>query len=261
MASTLGLSYDRKPAEYFEKEELVVTSLEQFQRILNSTELDLQNFSDDMSYAGFDKNKVALMAAKNLGAKRTVKFCLLGGMRGTNLRKIIERSRKVDKEIMEAYKSGKILSNGSGPEDLTMGRLMATFPEITAHYMLKNEVQKKISDDMCPAALQFPAAAGLPMNHSIRMLHLEFSIRFAFLISQDKMFYPQYYRAAFNGQQSMGALSQAVQDLVGNPKDSESKAFDFDTAMNGFYDKYGKDRFVVNSGAMANQKSFKQVPV
>jgi hypothetical protein len=261
MASTLGVGGSSKTAQHFDKPEIVVSSLEHFQKILNSTELDLEDFSDNMAYSGFDKNKIALLAAKNLGAKRTVKFCLLGAMRGTNLKKIIEKSKQVDSDVAECWKNGKVLSNGTGPDDLTMGRLMATFPEICAHYMKKNDIDKKLSDDMCPAALQFPAAAGLPMNHSTRLLHLEFSIKFAFLISQDKMFYPQYYRAAFNGQQPTGVLSSVVQELVGNPTEQESKAFDFDTAMNGFYDKYGRERFVVNSGAMKNQKDFKNVPV
>jgi hypothetical protein len=247
MASTLGTSSSSKHAEHFYKEEIQISSLEHFQKILNSVELDLEAFSEDMAYSGFDKNKIALLAGKQLGAKRTIKFCLLGGMRGTNLGKIIGKSRKIDPEISEAWKNGRILSNGTGPEDLTMGRLMATFPEYTAHYLLKYSVPKKLTDDLCPAALQYPAAAGLPMNHTTRMLHLEFSIRFSFLISKDKCFYPQYYRAAFNGQQSMSSLSESVQELVGKPSDSESKQFDFDTAMNGFFSKYGKERFVLNA--------------
>jgi hypothetical protein len=260
MASTLGGSAAGKHAEHFYKDEIIVSSLEDFQKILNSVELDMTEFTDDMSYSGFDKNKIALLAAKNLGAKRTVKLCLLGGMRGTNLKKILERSRKVDSDISSLWRSGKILANGTGPEDLTMGRLMATFPEHTAHYMLKYDVPKKLPDDLCHAALQYPAAAGLPMNHTTRMLHLEFSIRFSFLISRDKKFYPQYYRAAFNGQQPMKALSDSVQKLVGNPTDSESKQFDFDAAMNGFIGKYGKDRFVVNSGAMSGQPDLINIP-
>lgn len=258
MASTLGQG--NKAAEHFYKEEINVPSLEHFQRILDSVELDLGDFSDDMSYSGFDKNKIAQLAASRLGAMRTVKFCLLGGMRGTNISKILGKSKKVDEDISKAWKSGKILSNGTGPEDLTLGRLMATFPEITAHYMHKHGVVKKLTDDICDAALQFPAAAGLPMNHTVRMMHLEFSIRFSFLISRDKKFYPQYYRAAFNGQQEVRRLSSDVSRLCGNPTDQESKSFDFDTAINAFSEKYGKERFVFNSGAMTNQPDARNIP-
>jgi len=247
MTSTLGSG--NKYSEHFHKEEIDVPTLEHFQKILDSTELDLDEFANDMSYSGFDKNKVAQLAARKLGAMRTVKFCLLGGMRGTNLSKIIGRSKKIDSDIQKAWKSGKILSNGTGPEDLTMGRLMATFPEITAHYMHKSSVPKKLTDDICDASLQFPAAAGLPMNHTVRMMHLEFSIRFSFLISRDKKFYPQYYRAAFNGQQEVRRLSPAVKTICGNPTDQESKSFDFETAIKTFVEKYGKERFVLNSGS------------
>jgi len=250
MASSLG--HGNTQAEHFYKTEITVPSLEHFQKILDSTELDLKDFGNDMAYSGFDKNKIAKLAAQRLGAKRTVKFCLLGGMRGTNLSKILSKSQKVDPEIQEAWKTNKILSNGTGSEDLTMGRLMATFPEIVAHYMMKTGCSKKLSDDICDAAIQFPAAAGLPMNHTVRMMHLEFSIRFSFLISQDKKFYPQYYRAAFNGQQEVKRLSYELQKIVGNPTDQESKQFDFDTAIAGFVQKYGADRFVMNVGTKSD---------
>jgi hypothetical protein len=259
MTSTLGQG--NKLAEHFEKEEIAVPSLDHFQKILDSVELDLSDFASDMAYSGFDKSKVAQLAASRLGAKRTVKFCFLGGMRGTNLKRILERSAKVDPEIQQAYKAQKIVSNGTGPETLTMGRLMATFPEITAHYMKKNEVPKKLSDDNCPAALQFPAAAGLPMSHHIRMLHLEFSVRFSFLISRDKKFYAQYYRAAFNGQQEINRLSAQVKELVGNPSYNDSRSFDLDTAIKAMMEKYGEDRFVLNSGAQGNQPDSSNIPV
>jgi hypothetical protein len=245
MSSTLGVG--SKHAEHFYKEEIEVPSLEHFQKILDSVEMDLGDFTDDMSYAGFDKNKIAQLAARRLGAMRTVKFCLLGGMRGTNLSKILTKSKKVDDDISKAWKAGKILSNGSGPEDLTLGRLMATFPEIVAHYMHKHHVAKKLTDCICDASLQFPAAAGLPMNHTVRMMHLEFSVRFSFLISKDKRFHPQYYRAAFNGQQEVGRLSSVVKDLCGNPTDQESRSFDFDSAMSALVEKYGKEHFAANS--------------
>jgi len=259
MASSLGIG--NSASEHFYKSEITVTSLEHFQKILDSTEIDLKEFSNDMAYSGFDKNKIAKMAATRLGAKRVVKLCLLGGMRGTNLKKILSKSQKVDSEISEAYRTGKILSNGSGPEDLTMGRLMATFPEIVGHYLLKTQCAKKLSNDPCHAALQFPAAAGLPMTHTVRMQHLEFSIKFSFLISQDKKFYAQYYRAALNGQQEVKRVSNELQVVCGNPTNQESKQFDFDAAMSGFAEKYGAERIVMNSGAQGDGSDVKNIPV
>lgn len=249
--SVLGSGGSSKHAEHFYKGEIEVPSLEHFQKILDAVEMDLKDFSDDMAYSGFDKNKVAKLAAINLGAVKTVKFCLLGGMRGTNLKKIIDKSAKVDPDVAKAYKDGKIKSNGTGSEDLTMGRLMATFPEIVAHYLKKHSVPKKLSVDPCPAALQFPAAAGLPMSASVRMLHMEFAIQFSFLISKDGKFYPQYYKAAFTGQQETKRLSSVVSEICGKPTDAESRGFDIDVAMQGFVKKYGKDRFGENQGAMS----------
>jgi len=127
MASTLGVSTSAH-SQHFYTEEIQVPTLEHFQKIIDSIEVDLSQFSNDMSYLGFDKNKIANMAAERLGAFRTVKLCLLGGMRGTNLGKILDKSVKVDADIKKVYDEQKIKSNGSGPNDLTMGRLIATFP-------------------------------------------------------------------------------------------------------------------------------------
>jgi hypothetical protein len=243
MASTLGVSTSSH-SQHFYTEEIQVPTLEHFQKIIDSIEVDLSQFSNDMSYLGFDKNKIAKMAAEKLGAFRTVKLCLLGGMRGTNLGKILDKSVKVDADIKKVYDEQKIKSNGSGPNDLTMGRLMATFPEITAHYMDKNSVPKKLTESACPAALQFPAAAGLPMSHTVRLQHAEFAVKFAFLISGDKKFHVTYYKAAFNGQQLVKRLSQSVNLLCGSPTDSDSKGVDLDTMFEALAEKYDRNRFV-----------------
>jgi len=239
--STLGQG--SKHSEHFEKQGMEVVSLETFQKILDSTELDLQEFSDDMAYLGFDKNKIAKLAAKNLGALRTVKFCMLGGMRGTNLGKIVGKSVKLDEDVKWCWDNKKILANGTGPDDLTLGRLLAVFPEITAHYLNKHRVPKKLMECTCPASLQFPAAAGLPMSPHVRMFHLEFAVKFSFLISVDKKFHPQYYRAAFVGQLDPKRLSKDLAEIVGRPTVEESTSFDLDTAFLAMMEKYGKERF------------------
>lgn len=196
-----------------------------------------------MSYSGFDKSKFGKLAARKLGAYRTVKLCLLGGMRGTNLQKIIEKSKNPDTDVVDCHKKGRILSSGTGPEDLTMGRLLAVFPEIAAHYMHVNKVSKKLIDCDCPAALQFPAAAGLPMSPVVRNQHLEFSVRFSQLISKDKKFHPKYYKAAFDGQQELKRLSPVVQQLCGNPTQDVSRAFDLDSALKQLKAEHGDSKF------------------
>lgn len=232
-------------AEHYYKPSIQVPSLEHFQRILDSTEQQLTDFATDMSYLGFDKDKIAKLAAERLGAFRTVKFCLLGGMRGTNLDNIMKKSVKIDGDVKEAWERKLILKNGAGPNDLTMGRLMATFPEIVAHYMSKHNIPKKVPDSVCPSALQFPAAAGLPMNHTVRLQHVEFAVKFSFLISPDKMFHATYYRAAFNGQQPVKRLNRGLSEICGNPTDHESKAVDVESMFLGLAEKYGKERIVL----------------
>lgn len=252
MASTLG-EKETKHAEHFHKT-MEVASLETFQKILNSTEIDLSDFVDDMAYYGFDKTKIAKMASVKLGGFLTVKFCLLGAMRGTNLKKIIDKSVNVDTDIKNAAQSDppKIYSRVVDSNTLTVGRLLATFPEVAAHYMLKNNVPAKLTEVSCPPSLQFPAAAGLPMSHTVRMHHLEFSVRFSFLISSDKKFHPVYYLAAFNGQLDPGRLSKALQEVVGSPSASDSKSVDMRTAIGAMMEKYGAERFDLSGYVAAN---------
>jgi hypothetical protein len=241
--STLGTG--SRHAEHFHKtgKDAEVATLESFQKILDSEELDLKDFTEEMAYLGFDKTKIAKLASIRLGGFLTVKFVYLGAMRGTNLDKILKKSVKPDKDIKAAYDDKRVKSNGTGTEDLTVGRLLAVFPEIASHYMNKHSVPKKLPGDSCPAALQFPAAAALPMNANVRLLHLEFAVKFSFLISKDKKFHPKYYRAAFTGQLPVKRLSPEVLKLVGNPTDAESSGFDLENSFGAMMVKYGKDRF------------------
>lgn len=240
MASTLGT--ESRHSEHFYKE-TEVASLETFQKILDSVQIDLKDFCDDMAYQGFDKTKVAKLAAKNLGGFLTVKFCVLGAMRGTNLEKILSKSVKPDPDVKKAVDLKKVQSRVTNPDSLTVGRLLAAFPEVAAHYMVVNKIPPKILSNACPAALQFPSAAGLPMSHTVRLQHLEFAVQFSFLISQDKKFHPVYYMAAFNGQQETKRLSEVVQEVVGKPTSGESKAVDMHSAISAMRTKYGQDRF------------------
>jgi hypothetical protein len=229
--------------QYFEAASLDIVSLDQFQKILDSGDLDLTSFKEDMSYLGFDKQKIARLAAKNLGPKLTIKLLYLGAMRGTNLKKILSKSVKVDADVKNVFDSGKILSGGTGANDLTMGRLMGTFPEIAAYYALKFPISKKIEEEECPSALQWPAAASLPMSPEVRIQHVKFSRRFSEVIGSQ--FEERYYRAAFNGQLSVNRLDPIVLQLCGSPSDHQSSSLDLeeiflDTKPGGV--KLGKKR-------------------
>jgi len=228
--STLGVGNPNAPLFY--KTEIKTESLEDFQRILDSTTLDLSAFKSDMAYAGFDKDRFGRLAAARLGGFRTVKLVVLAGMRGTNLRKILEKSVKVDSDVKECFDKSLILSNGTGPDDLTMGRLIAVFPEIAVFYLEKHKVGRKIISCACPASIQFPAAAGLPMSPTVRQQHVEFCREFSKMISKDKKFDPKFYRAAFNGQQSVIRLHDTVLKICGTPTDELSRAVDIDTMLN-----------------------------
>lgn len=219
--STIGSA---SASQFFDMDTLDVTGLDQFQKILDSGEIDLTAFKEEMSYLGFDKQKIARLAAKNLGPKLTIKLLYLGSMRGTNLQKILSKSVKVDKDVKKAYDAKRILSGGSGANDLTMGRLMGTFPEIAAFYALRHPFAKKIEEQDCDSALQWPAAASLPMSSEVRVEHIRFCKSFSELIGSK--FEERFYIAAFNGQLSVSRLDPTVLKLCGNPSDHLSRSVD-----------------------------------
>jgi hypothetical protein len=254
--SVLGVG--SSAVEHFDKPEIKVNSLKDFQRILDSGDMDLQDFKENMSYSGFDKERIAKMAASRLGAMRTSKLVFLAAMRGTNLRKIVDRSVSLDGDVKECYEKKKILSNGTGPDDLTMGRLIAVFPEIAAYYMIKCNVPKKLSSEPCPAALQFPGAAALPMSQDIRVKHISFSFSFSKLISSDGNFDPTYYRAAFQGQQPVARLSRQLRQICGEPTDEESRDVNIDVIFESLDQSYisesvGKREPVLDRGGWSGR--------
>jgi len=226
MASLLR---SKKGATDFDEPELDV-KYGDFCTILNSVELDLKEFVSGMSYNGFNKQEYSVLFARKIGAKRLVKILVLGAMRGTNLKKIISKSVKVDSDIEEMYNKGLVKSNGKDYGDLTVGRALACYPEVACHYLQKHGVAKKIPSHSCPASLQFPAAAGIPMDPEMRAQHISFSVEFSKLIGSTPAF--QYYAAAFNGQCSTDSLSKTVKDVVGDPQDDESRAVNISAMWN-----------------------------
>lgn len=223
MGTLLGSSVGKNAAKFFDEEELDV-SFENFNQILKGTEVDLSSFVEGMSYSGFNKQEYGRMFARAIGAKRLVKVLVLGAMRGTNLSKIISKSVKVDSDIKTMFDKRLIKSNGKDHGDLTVGRALACFPEVACHYLQKEKVQKKILSHSCPASLQFPAAAGIPMTASVRAQHISFSMEFSKLIGSNPDI--KYYSAGFSGQCSVDDVSPLVKEVVGNPSDDESRQVD-----------------------------------
>lgn len=243
MAPTPTTVGSTSASQYFTYDSLDIKGLEDFQKILDAGDVDLTNFREEMSYLGFDKQRIARLAALNLGPRRTIKCLYLGAMRGTNLEKILSKSVKVDQELKTAFDTKKILSGGTGANDLTMGRLMGTFPEIAAYYAIKYPFPKKIEDSDCPSALQWPTAASLPMSLNVRLSHVRFCVEFSALIGSK--FEQRYYLAAFNSQLSIARLDPSVLSLCGASSDAESRAVDmsmvFQDAMPGGV-RVGKQR-------------------
>jgi len=204
----------------------ISASLVQLQQIINAARIDLSDFSDGLEYSGFDREKVAQLCAKRFGAKGTAKLILMGVKRGTRVDKILKSSMRVDPDIAKWYKDGLLKSGGKGPEVVSIGRILACFPDCAVLISRLYQVKSKISSSTCPVELQFPAAASLPMSPSVRAEHIEFCKEFGRLIKSP--FNSEFYRIAFNSMVAVNLVDGRVLDVLGNPNDREAKAVDLD---------------------------------
>jgi hypothetical protein len=218
--STFGPS---EVSKYFDLDS-VDLEFSQIQKILLTAEFDLTNFIGDMSFSGFDKSRIARLAAKQLGPRLLLKLLVLAAMRGTNLKKILEKSMNPDPKIKEAFEKKKVLSGGKGKDDVTMGRILSCFPEVAAYKLMEYKLPAKIVTSTCPACIQFPAAAALPMSATVRAQHIKFCKDFSRLIKSK--FEETYYLAAFNGGCDFRRVDGDLKAVLGNPTEASSRAVD-----------------------------------
>jgi len=243
----------------FEKPSLVAT-LQQLSKIIAKAKLDLKDFSDGLEYSGFDRERVGKMCAERFGAKGTAKLLLLGVKRGTRIDKILKSSVKVDQELKAWFDSGKIKSGGKGPDVVTIGRMLACFPDCAVLIGQLFPIKPKLPTLKCPVELQFPAAASLPMSPGVRILHIEFCKEFGTLIKSP--FDPKFYEIAFNAMIPVNQVDQRVLGVLGNPSDSVSRAFDIQSALQNGGVKIPKQsdvKFPVESHSQTGQEDLEEL--
>lgn len=225
--STVG-SDPKALQEAFEKPS-VKASLGQLSKLIAKARLDLKDFSDGLEYSGFDREKIGAECAERFGAKGTAKLILLGVKRGTRIDKILRTSVSEDPEVKAWFDSGKIKAGGKGPKVITVGRILACFPDCAVLIARRYGVKGKFTIPNCPPELQFPAAASLPMSAVVRTAHIEFCKRFGDLIK--KPFDPNFYEIAFNSMIQVKMVDKSILDVLGNPNDKDARAFDIRAAL------------------------------
>jgi len=144
-------------------------------------EYDLTQFIRGIEYQGFDREFYIRHALTKMSVSLFARFAVLGAIRGSNFTRIVETCEVMPQDMISGYSSIGFVRTPKKKDHITILRNTASIPHWCAYYMQKARVEKKISVE-CPAELQFPGAASLPMSKGVRLQHLEFCSRFSALL-------------------------------------------------------------------------------
>lgn len=171
---------------------------------------DSVEFIEGISYQGFSREAYIKAALKTLNLSVFIRFAILGAVRGSNFPKIKDTCEGMPDDLIAIYDSGRIVKKAKKRTDLTILRFTASVPEWCAYWMHGAGTEKKIQTENCPAYLQFPSAASIPMSVDLRRQHIKFSIAFSRLLPGGK-FNANIYLTAYN---NMIPISQVPQSLL-----------------------------------------------
>jgi hypothetical protein len=145
------------------------------------TEYDMTLFIRGIEYQGFDRLAYIKHALGVMSVSVFCRFAILGAIRGSNFLRIVEKCEHMPADMVAAFSSMGFVKTPKKKNDLTILRCTASVPHWCAFYLQKANVEKKMAEE-CPAALQFPGAASLPMSKKVRFQHLNFCVAFSALL-------------------------------------------------------------------------------
>lgn len=139
---------------------------------------DLTAFIRDIEYQGFDRLFYIKHCLARMSVSLFARFAVLGAIRGSNFARIKETCERVPDDMTLAFSSLGFVKTPKKRDHITILRCTASIPHWCAYYMLKAGVTHKLNM-ACPAPIQFPGAASLPMSKEVRILHIKFCIAFS----------------------------------------------------------------------------------
>jgi len=156
-----------------EYEEIVKT-------ILNTSGDELEKIWDEMSYHGYDREKImkSVIGRYKLKKIEILAFATAVALRGPKKAESIvfeslDNTSLIAKKIVRRSKLSKW--------DVTPSRLCCAFADIAAWMMKKFDVPKRLDHNL-PGWLQFPAAACIKLPEKYRRLHRDWSEKFSLVI-------------------------------------------------------------------------------
>lgn len=144
-------------------------------------EYDLTSFIRAIEYQGFDRAFYIKHCLGKMSISVFARFAILGAVRGSNFKRITETCDNMPQDLIDAFTRCSFVKTPSKRTDITILRCTASIPHWCAFYLNKANVAKKLNA-LCPAPLQFPGAASLPMSREIRMQHIAFCQAFSMLL-------------------------------------------------------------------------------
>jgi hypothetical protein len=146
------------------------------------TTYDLTAFIRAIEYQGFDREFYIKYCLARMSVSMFCRFAILGAIRGSNFTRILETCENMPQDMVTGFTSLGFVKTPKKRDHITILRCTASVPHWCAFYLQKAAVEKKIAVE-CPAPLQFPGAASLPMSKTVRLQHMDFCVRFSALLS------------------------------------------------------------------------------
>jgi hypothetical protein len=151
-------------------------------------EKELIDWFNDYKYKGFDRAEtIRLIKQRGIPVKVIAQISFAVALRGP---KRCLGLKFGDKTLDQWGIPATVPAGSSG---LSAARINFVFPHVARDMLARLKVEKRIQCD-CPAELQFPGAAGIRMNKTLRAQHREFSEKYSELIGGK--FNAQIYDAA-----------------------------------------------------------------
>jgi len=181
---------------------------------------ELTSFIRAIEYQGFDRLFYIKLALNKMSVSMFCRFAILGAVRGSKFDRICETCEGMPQDLKIGFTELKFVKTPKKKDDLTILRCTASIPHWCAFYLREASIDKKLNLD-CPAPLQFPGAASLPMSKTVRMQHIAFCQHFSSLLPGGK-FRVTIYMTAMNNLIPVNDIPSSVLELLGVSSSSES---------------------------------------
>jgi hypothetical protein len=184
---------------------------------------DLVDFVKGIEYQGFDRIFFIKHCLSLMSVAIFVQFAIIGAVRGSNFTRIVETCEVMPQSVISAFSRHAFVKTPKKKTDLTILRCTSSIPQWCAYWMHKAEVSKKIESDPCPAWLQFPGAASLPLSRDLRFKHLKFCENFSSILPGGH-FKATIYLTAYRNMIPLSEIPSEIQALLGVSSDSEANS-------------------------------------